>query len=194
MKKNKLIGLILILLGNTLLINARTPVDTLSFRPDTTVNRILILSNPKSTFRFYPKIAKEKDIKFFRCNPVYIFSNASKNECLITYMVYGGVKYGFGCFEIGILKETKNKVLETKYSHFETESGVKLGLSLKDLIKIKGKDYIKKGNQIFYTLGDSTSTDTNDPFLKKHNQYFYYLECTFEKDKIVKIIYGFRDY
>jgi len=42
----------------------------------------------------------------------------------------------------------------TKYANFSTESGIKLGISKKDLIKIKGNNFVETNHVLRYEISD----------------------------------------
>ena len=157
------------------------------FIPDSTINNVLILNNRESSKKFYPKISSENLINFLRESPVLGFSDKTRKEYLLLYQYEGGVKDEFSCFEIGYISDLQKEITKTGYSSFKTESGLKLGMSFEELIKIKGKDYTKKENNIIYQINDYS----NSIFLRKYNMPSYFLECTMKDDKIIKIKLGF---
>lgn len=157
------------------------------FKPDSTINDILILNNKESSTKFYPKISSEKLIDSIRESPVLGFNNEIEKEYLLLYQHEGGVRNEFSCFEIGYINELEINITTTDYKYFETESGLKLGLSLDELIKIKGNTYYKEGNKIIYRIDDYP----NSNFLKRYNMPTYFLECTLQNGKVNKIKFGF---
>ncbi len=164
-----------------------TTLKEVTFLPDSTVNNILILNNAESSKRFYSEISSEKVINFLRESPVLGFTNKDANEYLLLYQYEGGVKDAFSCFEIGNIESIKEELTITSHRKFETESGLMLGMSMNDLIRIKGKSYKKNENKIIYRITDYS----NSNFLKNYNVPAYFLECTLKDNKIVKIKYGF---
>lgn len=159
----------------------------ITFLPDSTVNNILILNNVESSKKFYSAIYSKKVINFLRESPVIGFTNKEASEYLLLYQYEGGIENAFSCFEIGDTTSVENELTTTNYNNFKTESGIMLGMSLDDLIRIKGKSYKKQKNKITYQITDYSSSD----FLKKYNMPAYFFECTFDEKKIVKIKYGF---
>jgi hypothetical protein len=159
-----------------------------TFAPDSTVNTIIRLKNENSSIKFYPLIKKNKLLDYVRESPVKFFSNNSNTEYLLAYNYEGDVEDSFSCFEIGIInKDFELKGAETEYDSFKTESGIKLGISLKELEKIKGKDYIQENNIITYQISDSNGSS----FLKNYNMPFYFMSFEFNDNKLVKYKFGF---
>lgn len=157
------------------------------FVPDSTVNNILKLNNIESSKKFYPNISSLKLIDFLRESPVFVFSNEN-NEYLLTYQYEGSTNSEFSCFEIGKLSDLNGvKPINVSYSKFETESGIRLGLTLNKLIEIKGESFIRDGDVITYNEDDYLNSD----FLIRHNMPAYFLECTLRDNKIEKIKFGF---
>jgi hypothetical protein len=161
--------------------------QTVRFEPDSTINNVLTLNNSESSIQFYPDVSSEKLIERLRESPVLGFNSKNK-EYLLLFQYEGGVKNEFSCFEIGYVSDLdKNSTISTDYKNFETESGLKLGLSREELIKIKGESYTEEGDKIIYQVDDYQ----NSSFLKRYNMPAYFLECTLKDDKIIKIKYGF---
>jgi hypothetical protein len=154
--------------------------------PDSSINSKIFLENDISDL-----IPMEtKLVERIRESAVYILCNKSQKEYLLLYQYEGDTKNAFACFEIGYLKDEK-----TLYSHnyqplneeyFLTESGLKLGLSIDSLIKIKGKD--------FHLLQDSIirySLDINNEFVKRYNSPGYFIEAKIKNKKIARLKLGF---
>ena len=162
--------------------------------PDTTVNNKLYLENYKTANIFYPQIENLEIVERVRSSPVIVFSNKTKNEYLLAYQYEGNTKNSFSCFEIGYLNASINKEFKnitiTKEQNFITESGLVLGLTIDDVIKIKGTNKSEKINGSEITLSYRID-DQNAAFLKRYNMPGYFLEITFREKKVVKILYGF---
>ena len=78
-------------------------------------------------------------------------------------------------------------------SFTKTESGIKIGISKKELLAIKGDDFTNKqvGNQevLSYKIDDFSSSS----FLKKYNMPVYFAEYWFTNDdRLVKYKFGFE--
>ena len=163
------------------------PIKEPTFLPDSTVNNILVLSRSESAESFYPNISSEQYITHLRESPVIGFSNKDNSEYLLLYQYEGGVRNGFGCFEIGYINDLQKKVTDLDYDKFRTESGLMLGITLKELESIKGSSYTHDGDKVVYQLTDYS----NSSFLRRHNMPAYFLECTLKDDRIIRIKYGF---
>lgn len=161
--------------------------------PDTSINGKLLLDNPNSSKAFYPTIDAVKLIERVRDSPLVLFANQQGDEYLMAYKYEGNLKNAFSCFEIGYSKDfTSESPNKTPAKNFKTESNLGLGMTLKDLEAIKGKEYVKKdldGNTILitYRVNDMDSS----PFLKRYNMPGYFLECTLKDDRITKLFFGF---
>ncbi len=163
-------------------------VQEVKFLPDSTVNQILILNHVESAVRFYSNISSEEYINYLRESPVLGFCNKGKDEYLLLYQYEGGVKNGFSCFEIGNINDLGKGVTALDYESFKTESGLMLGMSLEELVDIKGKPYNQNGDKVIYQLTDYP----NSSFLKRYNMPAYFLECTLKDDRVIRIKYGFN--
>lgn len=173
-----------------------TPLsDSAAVRPDTTINRKLVLEDYTSAEIFYSKIQTTDLVENLRSSPVMIFSNAGNNQYLLAYQYEGNTRNTFSSFEIGYVKYLEPNV-HRKMSHldeksFETESGLSLGLSVEDVIKVKGnsfkKDATSNGMRLTYRIEDASAS----PFLKRYNMPGYFIEVVFKENKAVKILFGF---
>ncbi len=160
-------------------------------KPDFKIN-LLELRNENTLAKFYSSNIKLQDR--LRYSPVVVFENKDKTKYLITYHYDGDVKYAFSCFEIGYLKDDhklKNGIVTTNYENFTTESGVKLGMSLQEIINLKGNDYKveKKSNEeiIRYTIDNP-----DNPKIKQYEMPPYFMEFYLKDNKVYKIIFGFE--
>lgn len=156
------------------------------FVPDSSINGRLFLHNDLSLSVFYPNKNSLKFIEFIRESPIVAFCNTSKSEYLYAYQYEGNMKNEFSFFEIGYNDNNNESYTLTEYSRFETESGLRLGMTLKDVEAIKGRDYTRNDNKITFQI-----TDSNSEFLHKHNMPKYVLQCRLEQNKVVEIKLGF---
>ena len=163
------------------------PVQEATFLPDSTVNEILVLSRSESAEIFYSNISSEQYITHLRESPVIGFSNKDNSEYLLLYQYEGGVRNEFNCFEIGYANDLEKEFTALDYGRFKTESGLALGMTLKELENIKGSSYTQDGNKVAYQLADYP----NSSFLRSHNMPAYFLECTLKDDRVIRIKYGF---
>lgn len=119
--------------------------------------------------------------------PYAIFTNENKTEILKLYLFYGTKRNEFYQAEISPY-DKKTISNPTKYKNFSTESGIKLGISKKDLIKIKGNNFVETNHILRYEISDYE----NSHFLEKYNLPIYFAEYTFDQDKLCKIYFGFE--
>lgn len=160
--------------------------------PDTTINKKLHLEDYTTAKRFYKDIEEVQFIERLRSSSVALFSNKNKKEYLMAYMYEGGTRYAFSCFEIGYRKDIPGvKANKTQEEHFETESGLKLGISLEKIELKKGKSYLKqtKGREVIitYRINDMESSS----FLQWYAMPGYFIEITLTDNKATKIFFGF---
>ena len=119
--------------------------------------------------------------------PYVIFTNENKTEILKLYLFYGTKKNEFYQAEISPY-DKKIVPNPTKYANFSTESGIKLGISKKDLIKIKGNNFVETNHVLRYEISEYEKSH----FLEKYNLPIYFAEYTFDQDKLSKIYFGFK--
>ena len=119
--------------------------------------------------------------------PYVIFTNENKTEVLKLYLFYGTKRNELYQAEISPYdKKTISNPI--KYKNFFTESGIKLGISKKDLIKIKGNNFVETNHVLRYEISDYEKSH----FLGKYNLPIYFAEYTFDQDKLSKIYFGFE--
>ena len=119
--------------------------------------------------------------------PYAIFTNENKTEILKLYLFYGAKRNEF--YQVEISPYDKKTISNpTKYKNFSTESGIKLGISKKDLIKIKGNNFVETNHVLRYEISDYEKSH----FLEKYNLPIYFAEYTFDQDKLSKIYFGFE--
>jgi len=160
-------------------------------KPDFKVNQ-LQLREENSINNFYSQNLRLLDN--LRYSPVIAFTDKEKKEYLLAYQYEGDVKNSFSCFEVGYLKDDpklEKDVTQTKYDNFNTESGLKLGMTLEEITNIKGSNYKveKKSNeQIIRYMIDNP----DDPKIKKYKMPPYFMEFYLKDTKLYKIIFGFE--
>lgn len=153
--------------------------------PDISVNDIK-LSDTAAVVLGYSDL-KYNIIEDKEVLPYAIFTNENKTEILKLYLFYGTKRNEF--YQVEISPYDKKTVPNpTKYKNFSTESGVKLGISKKDLIKIKGNNFVETNNILWYEISDYEKSH----FLEKYNLPIYFAEYTFDQDKLRKIYFGFE--
>ena len=123
---------------------------------------------------------------------VAFFLSTSKSEYLLAYQYEGDSKNAFACFEIGYIVDDKTLKTQTSThlseNHFQTESGLKLGLSKDSLVMLKGDKYIllEKDSIVRYSL------DMSSEFVKRYNSPGYFIEAKIRDNRIIRLKYGFE--
>jgi hypothetical protein len=82
-------------------------------------------------------------------------------------------------------------VVAMNVDSFSTSKNITLFIKKNSVIKILGdkyKELNKKDNheQLYYEI------DSPSDFLKRYNQYKYYIKCTFKKDYLIAYSFGFE--
>jgi hypothetical protein len=159
------------------------------FVPDTTLNTLLKLGNSESTGT-WSEVKLENENMFF----VAFFTNSSSTEYTKATTYPGGTKYAFYNFEVGELwlDGLKEKhFTKLPFDHFQTEGGIHLGISKKDLIRIKGKEFTIKetlaGERLVYKI----SLPHAPWFLNKYHMPEYLAEYQFRNGVLVQFSFGF---
>ena len=153
--------------------------------PDISVNDIK-LSDTTAVVLGYSDL-KYNVIEGKEALPYAIFTNENKTEILKLYLFYGTKRNEFYQAEISPY-DKKTISNPTKYKNFSTESGIKLGISKKNLIKIKGNNFVETNHVLRYEISDYEKSH----FLEKYNLPIYFAEYTFDQDKLSKIYFGFE--
>jgi len=164
-------------------------------QPDTTINKKLVLENHLSSKNFYARIDTVNLLERLRTSPVAVFSNASNSEYLLAYQYEGTTNHSFSCFEIGYMQDLEKvdvrKINLSIEKSFKTESGLALGISLADVVKLKGVYYKKVTNRNDVLLTYRINDLATSPFLMKYNMPGYFMEIKIKGDEVVKILFGF---
>lgn len=167
----------------------------LSVVPDTTINNKLFLENYKSLSNFYLSDKSLSLVERLRESPVVIFGNKSKKEYLLAYQYEGNMENAYSCFEIGYFENDKNIIIakynQTDETNFETESGLRLGLSLEDVIHIKGREYEQLKSDDYTELNYNIKNYESSIFLKKYNMPGYFIKIKLKSNRVTNIIIGF---
>lgn len=121
--------------------------------------------------------------------PFMSFISRNGNEKLTAYCFYGSGDDEFYQFKIEYkLDHPSSQEMKSDFIKFSTESGIKLGISREDLLKIKGNNFVIEGDVIMYKLDDFN----NSSFLQKYNLPIYFSKYTFKNNKLIEIYFGFE--
>jgi hypothetical protein len=166
-----------------------------SIIPDTTINNKIILENYGSLSTFYTTKRPLSIVERLRESPVIIFRNESDREYLLVYQYEGNTENAFSCFEIGYVEDDEiislEKSNQTQETYFQTESGLRLGLSLEDVTQIKGREYVKQKSGDFTVLRYKIDDYENSNFLKKFNFPEYFIEIKLRNNIVTNLKFGF---
>lgn len=164
------------------------------FVPDSVINRMVILENAtsveKSLGDCMPLLDKNADL------PSVVFYNVSGTQYLKLIFHPGNPKNQFSYFEVGSTNDkpqkNRKKPSKTSSQNFTTQSGIRLGMSKRDLVSIKGFKYrqslINKTQVIDYKIDNIKKSD----FLRRYNMPEYTARYFFQKDILIKFSFGFE--
>jgi hypothetical protein len=171
------------------------PKKTVNIVPDTTINNKFFLKDYKSLSNFYSTNDPLLLVEEIRESPVIIFGNKSNKEYLLAYQYEGDTENAYSCFEIGYFEDDKMLSLErsnqTEETNFQTESGLRLGLSLDEITLIKGKEYEQQESGGYVVINYSIEDYKNSPFLKRYNMPGYFIQIRLKNNAVRKITFGF---
>ena len=163
--------------------------------PDTTINNKIRLENHRSLSTFYLTKTPLSIVERLRESPVIIFRNKSDREYLLAYQFEGNTENAYSCFEIGYFEDDENINLEksnqTQETYFQTESGLRLGLSLEDVTQIKGQEYEKLQSGHYTVLRYKIDDYESSNFLKKYKFPVYFIEIKLKNNSVTNIKFGF---
>jgi hypothetical protein len=158
------------------------------FKADTTINGALILMHPKSIVKTIGD--QMKWVIEGSGAPRVLLTNTGRTEYLILYHGYGGWHNEFDEFEVGLMKGMKGKFRTFKVDSFVTESGVRLGMTVEELVAVKGKKFVKareEGKEVLrYTLDNFPKG-----ILGRYNMPEYEASYFFDGGRLVKFVFGF---
>jgi len=174
-----------------------TPHAKITFHPDTTINKILILVNWRSietnlgdVFK-YVKDTEDNSHAYNDEHPFVYFNSRSGKEYLKMYEYEGSMVNEMSVFEVGVINNTSFPIRHpSRFRHFYTESGIRLGITKQMLFSIKGRGYkilkIKGVPCYHYEY-------TNKWFLQLKREVGYYAEYYFnKKGKLARFRFGFE--
>jgi RNase P/RNase MRP subunit p30 len=118
------------------------------------------------------------------------FKNSNSSQYLIIYHLDGANANSFNEFEIGTLINKNSKYIKLKNFELVTESNIKLGITLQDLLSSNGKPK-SVTNREGLKIVRYVIKDVNNALLKKVNMPEYRAEYFFKKGILVKFVYGF---
>lgn len=183
---------ILFLLFNFISIVCGAKQNADSVCHDTTINRMIVLRNSfsieKNLGDIVSKLNKDKDL------PEVYFKNKSGTECLRLIFFPGDAKNIISLFEVskvGLINKP-SKSWQSNFSSFFTESGIKLGMTMSDVVGKKGNNFKKTSNGGLIVLRFSIDEKRDPKFLNTYNMPLYIAEYTFKNNLLVKFIFGFE--
>ena len=159
---------------------------------DTTINSKIILRNSisieKNLGDVMPKLNSDKDL------PDVYFRNKSGTEYLRLVFFPGDVNNTVSLFEVSKadLSSAPLKSYQSVFPYFLTESGIKLGMTISDVVGKKGNQFKKASKGKMIVIKYSIDYEDNPKFLAAYNMPLYIAEYTFKNGILVKFIFGFE--
>lgn len=156
--------------------------------PDSSVNEISI-KNAISTEKVLGKETK------LGGEWTYRNLNSDKSKFLKLTVHPGDYYNQVSIFEVGYSTEILKGDRFLSFNDFQTEKGIKLGLTKDEIIKTFGNCYEIRnsttvGLKLVYRI--ELPQDTKNNFLSNQNMPIYYAEYEFEKDKLIRYEFGFE--
>lgn len=158
------------------------------FIPDTLIGKISLI-NPNNVNEYLGENVMDRLIDNGLPNSFVLSKNLKQR--LTFYFHPGNGINDFSEFKISyntVISKEKIKITENE---FETESGIKLGISIGDLRSIKGEpNNITKNEMVIYHY--KIDDYENSEFLKKYNMPSYYADYEFKNGYLVEFRFGFN--
>jgi uncharacterized membrane protein len=187
MKKSNLFWLGWLVLGANPAMGQRAMIH------DTAVNKIK-LGDPRSTEKVLGPRIWDKNFEADGLWPRIEIVNRDSTQVLRLMVEYGGVKNSANQFQIiAIDKHYKfpRKAVRVNIDSFTTSRKISLFLKKESVLKILGNSYKvlrgKGGNEeLFFESSES------DDFVKRYNEYKYFIQCVFRNGVLVNYWFGFE--
>jgi len=161
--------------------------------PDTAVNTIR-LGDYTSTEKVLGARVWDKHFEADGMLPRIELVNHDKTQVLRLLFHYGGSRNSVDEFELLAIDKSYKlpaKVVRMDVGGFVTSRKISLGVSKDSVIKVFGKPFKTLGNKagmevIAFEMDESTA------FVKRHNEYKYYIKCSFRNGMLIKYSFGFE--
>jgi hypothetical protein len=161
--------------------------------PDTAVNAIK-LGDYASTEKVLGARVWDKHFEANGILPRIELVNHDKTQVLRLLFHYGGSRNSVDEFELlAIDKSYKlpGKVVNMNVDGFVTSRKIALGVSKDSVRKVFGNIFKTLSNKAGVEV-TSFEMDESTAFVKRHNEYKYYIRCTFRNGMLIKYAFGFE--
>lgn len=160
--------------------------------PDTIINGKFSLRNP-GLLEELKLILFVKLIEKIRQSPVAIISNEDQTEYLLLHQFEGDTEDTYSILEISKEEPALKNAIQynSAEKNFQSESGIKLGLSMAEIVKIKGLGYTLEGTGKDTLLRYTITDYDNSAFLKAYNMPSYFLAIKIKNAKAEHVSFGF---
>jgi len=170
----------------------RDTIDSkINIQPDLSVNGLKLLDE-SSVRNITSKKLLAKD--FIRAHPAVVFLSNDNTQYLIASQYEGDIASYFSLFEIGYLRDQPaldSVGVRIQYNNFISDSGLKLGMDLNQLIELKGKRY-KEYSEHGVKVLSYTIDNPDSPLIRETGLPLYFIRVSLKNNKVFKIIFGFE--
>lgn len=158
---------------------------------DTTINSQLILRDNKSIEKSIGDVMQKLDT--IKDLPDVYFVNTLGTESLRLIFYPGDTKNTISSFEVLSVDYTDKvqKLWPTSFASFTTESGIKLGMTKEEIVKIKGRDFKVTNSGAEVVLEYVTDEKEDTGFLKRYNMPSYFAKYIFQYNRLIRFAFGF---
>lgn len=134
--------------------------------------------------------------------PYDLFLTQDSREYLVAMLVYGQFRTSYRVFcigniDAGRMKANTHPYTNTVLTHFCTESGIHLGMTLEEIRAIKGDDYLYDGLTYTYSwISDYTlkyDPDDRLEYYRRTNTGELFLKFILENNQVVWFAIGMED-
>lgn len=163
----------------------------INIQPDLAVNGLKLLDE-SSVRNIISKKLQAKD--FIRAHPAVVFLSNDNIQYLIASQYEGDIANYFSLFEVGYLRDQPgldSVGVKIQYNDFISDSGLKLGMNLNQLIELKGKRY-KEYSEHGVKVLSYTIDNPDSPFIRETGLPLYFINVSLKNNKVFKIIFGFE--
>lgn len=164
--------------------------DSLKFKfmPDTTIGKVSLI-NSKKVDAYIGNNVMERLVEKGLLSSSVISSDSIQR--LTFYFHPGSVKKEFSEFKVSYVDQKGRDDLVTDEKEFVTESGIRLGMTMKEFRSIKGEpDSLRNGETTIlqYRIDDLK----NSTFLERYNMPVYYADFEFKNGYLIEFKFGFE--
>lgn len=163
-------------------------IAKMQFKPDTTIGKISLLSTIDAN-HYLGKSTEDRLKNNLRPHISVVSNDASQR--LVVYFNNDNTNQEFSEFSIQYNTQENQHDKTVTDSIFQTESGIRLGMTMHQVKSIKGKPVSQRNGKttlLYYEISDFD----NSEFLKKHDLPIYYTNYKFKDNHLISFSFGFE--